>query len=83
MDGLDIKEDLTITEHPIQILDTMVRVLRNKVITMCKVQGSNHTEEEATWEREEELKKEYPHLFADLSESRRRDSSKGVGFVTP
>ena len=69
-DGLDIKEDLTITEHPIQILDTMAQVLRNKVIRMCKVQWSNHTEEEATWKREEELKKEYPHLFADLSESR-------------
>ena len=53
MDGLDIKEDLTITEHPIQILDTMARVLRNKVIRMCKVQWSNYTEEKATWERGE------------------------------
>jgi hypothetical protein len=25
---------------------------------MCKVQWSHHTEEEATWEREEELKAE-------------------------
>jgi hypothetical protein len=41
---------------------------------MCKVQWSNHVEDEATWEREEELKEEYPHLF-DLSESRGRDSS--------
>ena len=75
VDGLDIKEDLTITEHPVKILDTLARVTRNRVIRMCKVQWSNHTEEEATWEREDELKEEYPHLFADLSESRGRDSS--------
>jgi hypothetical protein len=30
---------------------------------MCKVQWSNYAEDEATWEREEELKEEYPHLF--------------------
>jgi len=31
---------------------------------MCKVQWSHHTEDEATWEREDELKAAYPHLFA-------------------
>ena len=75
MEGLEVKEDLTITEHPIKILDTLAWVTRNRVIRMCKVQWSNHTEEEATWEREDELKEEYPHLFTNLSESRGRDSS--------
>jgi hypothetical protein len=28
-----------------------------------KVQWSNHTEEEATWEREDYLHKEFPNLF--------------------
>jgi hypothetical protein len=31
---------------------------------MCKVQWSHHTEEEATWEREEELKAEFPNFFS-------------------
>jgi hypothetical protein len=74
MNGLEVKEDLTITERPIKILDTLTRVTRNRVIKMCKVQWNNHAEDEATWEREEELKKGYPHLF-DPSESRGRDSS--------
>jgi hypothetical protein len=83
MDGLDVKEDLTITERPIKILDRLIRVTRNRTFTMCKVQWSNHAEDEATWEREEELKAEYPHLF-DPSESRGRDSFlRGVGFITP
>jgi hypothetical protein len=41
---------------------------------MCKVQWSHHTEQEATWEREEELKAEFPSFFYDLSESQERDS---------
>jgi hypothetical protein len=36
---------------------------------MCKVQWSHHTEEEATWEREEELKVEFSSFFSDPSES--------------
>jgi hypothetical protein len=74
MDGLDVKEDFTITKRPIRILDTMTRVTRNRTFTMCKVQWSHHVEDEATWEREEELRAEYPHLF-DPSESQGRDSS--------
>jgi hypothetical protein len=41
---------------------------------MCEVQWSHHTEEEATGEREEELKAEFPSFFSDPSESRGRDS---------
>jgi hypothetical protein len=41
---------------------------------MCKVQWSHHTEKEATWEREEELKAEFPSFFSDPSESQGRDS---------
>jgi hypothetical protein len=36
---------------------------------MCKVQWSHHIEEEATWEREEELKTEFPSFFSGSFES--------------
>jgi hypothetical protein len=39
------------------------------------VQWSNHTEEDATWEKEDQLKAEFPEIFPNLSESRGRDSS--------
>jgi hypothetical protein len=64
LEGLDVQEDLTYTEHPVQILETSERVTRNKKIKMCRVQWSHHTEDEATWEREDELRKTYPDLFA-------------------
>jgi hypothetical protein len=56
MEELSVQGDLTYTEHPIKILDTSTHVTRNKVIKMCKVKWSHHGEEEATWEREEELR---------------------------
>jgi hypothetical protein len=74
MEDLDAKEDLSYQEYPVKILMTSERVTWNKRIKMCKVQWSHHTEEEATWEREEELKAEFPSFFSDPSESRGRDS---------
>jgi hypothetical protein len=63
-EGLDVQEDLTYTEHPVKILETSKRVIRNKKIKICRVQWSHHTEDEATWEREDELRKTYSGLFA-------------------
>jgi hypothetical protein len=68
------KEDLSYQEYPVKILETSERVTRNKKIKMCKLQWSHHTEEEATWEREEELKAEFLSFFSVPSESRGQDS---------
>jgi hypothetical protein len=70
MGDLNAKEDLSYQEYPVKILETSERVMRNKRIKMCKVQCCHHTEEEATWESEEE----FPSLFSYLSESRGRES---------
>jgi hypothetical protein len=63
MEDRIVQDDLTYAEYPIKILDTLTRVTRNKVIKMCKLQWSHHGEDEATWEREEELHIDFPHLF--------------------
>nr|CAE02839.3 OSJNBa0014F04.5 [Oryza sativa Japonica Group] len=71
---IDLQEDLTYVEKPIRILETSERRTRNKVTRFCRVQWSHHSEEEATWEREDELKAAHLHLFTSSSESRDRDS---------
>jgi hypothetical protein len=53
---LDLGVDLTYSKRLIRILDTTERVTCSKVIKMCKVQWSHQTEDEATWEHEEELR---------------------------
>jgi hypothetical protein len=74
MEELSVQGDLTYTEYPIKILDTLTRVTRNKVIKMCKVQWSHHGEDEAAWEREEELRIDFPIFSLVLPKSRGRDS---------
>ncbi|WVZ97343.1 hypothetical protein U9M48_042890 [Paspalum notatum var. saurae] len=64
LEGLDVQEDLTYTEHPVKILETSERVTRNRRVKMCRVQWKHQTEDEANWEREEELRTTYPGLFA-------------------
>jgi hypothetical protein len=63
MEEHDLGVDLTYSERPIKILDTTERMTRSKVINMCKVQWSHHTEDEATWEHEEVLRAVFPELF--------------------
>jgi hypothetical protein len=74
MEDLDAKGDLSYQVYPVKILETSERVNRNKWIKKCKVQWSHHIEEEATWEREEELKAEFLSFFFYPSESQGRDS---------
>jgi hypothetical protein len=75
LEQLTVGEDLTYQEYPAKILDTSEMVTRNNHYKMCKVPWSNHTEEESTWEKEDQLKVEFPDIFSILSESRGRDSS--------
>ncbi|XP_071680194.1 uncharacterized protein [Lolium perenne] len=62
--SIDLNQDLTYREKPLQILEEAVRVSRRRKIKFFKVQWSNHSEEEATWEREDYLRSEFPYLFS-------------------
>ena len=64
---LELREDLSYPEYPIRILDQAERRTRQKSIKFLKVQWSHHSEDEATWEREDHLRAEYPGLFSSTS----------------
>ncbi|XP_073362399.1 uncharacterized protein [Aegilops tauschii subsp. strangulata] len=55
LEAIQLESDLTYEEKPVKILERAERVTRTKTIKLCKVQWDHHTEEEATWEREEDL----------------------------
>ncbi|WVZ58563.1 LOW QUALITY PROTEIN: hypothetical protein U9M48_008824 [Paspalum notatum var. saurae] len=61
---IQIEPDLTYEEHPIKILDQKQRTTRRRAINFYKVQWSNHSEEEATWEQEEYLQTKYPGFLS-------------------
>ena len=75
LDVIRLESDLNYEEKRVKILETAERVTRTKTTKLCKVQWDHHTEEEATWERKEDLKQDHLHLFASQPESRGRDSS--------
>jgi hypothetical protein len=47
-------------KHPIKVLDQKDHVTRRKAIKFFKIQWSNHSEEEATWESEDFLRSCHP-----------------------
>ncbi|WVZ80682.1 hypothetical protein U9M48_028139, partial [Paspalum notatum var. saurae] len=53
------RSDLSYEEQPIKILDQKQTSTRSRTINFYKLQWSNHSEEEATWEQEEYLQTKY------------------------
>ena len=56
------QENLTYEKKPLRILDSKLKILRNKVIKYVKVLWDAQTEE-MTWEVEEKINESYPQLF--------------------
>ena len=61
---MQLKENLTYEETPVQIVDRKEQVLRSKVIPLVKVLWKNHERETATWELEAQMRRQYPQLFS-------------------
>ena len=53
---VQLKENLTYEETPMQIVDRKEQVLRSKVISLVKVLWKNHERETATWELEAQMR---------------------------
>ncbi|XP_041001659.1 uncharacterized protein LOC121247362 [Juglans microcarpa x Juglans regia] len=60
---LQLQENLTYTEEPVQIIERTKQVLRNQTIPLVKVVWNNHAINEASWELEDEMRVKYPQLF--------------------
>ena len=68
LDWIDlvIDEDVSYEERPVRVLDRRDQVLRGKTIPLVKVLWKHHGVEEATWERELEVRQKYPDMFIEL-----------------
>src|SRR3954469_20294561 len=63
---VDISKDLTYPEVPICILEEAFRTTRTRSIKFLKIQWSNHTEVEATWEHEDHIRTESLQILGNL-----------------
>lgn len=62
--SLQLKNDISYQEGAIEILDHKEKVLRNKVIPLVKVRWIHHNTEEATWEKESDMRAQHPEPFS-------------------
>nr|GFB98723.1 hypothetical protein [Tanacetum cinerariifolium] len=69
LDGLHFDDKLQFVEKPVEIMDHEVKRLKRSRIPLVKVQWNSKRGPEFTWEREDQFRKKYPHLFARTAPS--------------
>nr|GFD00636.1 putative reverse transcriptase domain-containing protein [Tanacetum cinerariifolium] len=52
-------------EEPIEIVERDVKKLKRRRIPLVKVRWNYRQGAEYTWEREDQFRKKYPHLFTE------------------
>ncbi|GJQ89647.1 putative reverse transcriptase domain-containing protein [Tanacetum coccineum] len=67
LDEIHIDDKLHFVEEPIEIMDREVKRLKQSRIPIVKVRWNSRRGPEFTWERKDQFKKKYPHLFAKSS----------------
>jgi hypothetical protein len=67
MVDVTLEPDLTYSEHLIQVLDEKDRVIRRRTLKFYKIQWNQHTEDEATWETQDFLEKNFPGFLASCN----------------
>ncbi|GJZ36169.1 putative reverse transcriptase domain-containing protein [Tanacetum coccineum] len=69
LDGLHFDDKLQFVEEPVKIMDREVKQLRRSRVPIVKVRWNSRRGPEFTWEREDQFRKKYPHLFAKTAPS--------------
>ncbi|GJV77518.1 putative reverse transcriptase domain-containing protein [Tanacetum coccineum] len=65
LDEIQIDDKLNFIEEPVEIMDREVKRLKQSRIPIVKVRWNSRRGLEFTWEREDQMKKKYPHPFAN------------------
>ncbi|GKA09040.1 putative reverse transcriptase domain-containing protein [Tanacetum coccineum] len=67
MKELRLDDKLNFVEEPIEIMDREVKQLRQSRIPIVKVRWNSKRGPEFTWEREDQIRAKYPHLFSNIT----------------
>ncbi|XP_076926483.1 uncharacterized protein LOC143589669 [Bidens hawaiensis] len=67
----DIKFDnkLRFVEEPVEVMDWKIQKLKRNRIKLVKVRWNSRLGPEFTWERQDQMKAKYPHLFPEETET--------------
>ncbi|GKB82185.1 putative reverse transcriptase domain-containing protein [Tanacetum coccineum] len=67
LDEIRVDAKLNFVEEPVEILEREFKKLKRSRIAIVKVRWNSKRGPEFTWEREDQMKLKYPHLFSDVS----------------
>nr|GEV76874.1 putative reverse transcriptase domain-containing protein [Tanacetum cinerariifolium] len=67
MKKIQLDDKLNFVEEPMEIMDREVKQLRQSHIPIVKVRWNSKRGLEFTWERKDEIRAKYPHLFSNIT----------------
>ncbi|GJW80129.1 putative reverse transcriptase domain-containing protein [Tanacetum coccineum] len=67
MKELQLDDKLNFVEEPVEIMDREVKQLRQSRIPIVKVRWNSKRGPEFMWERIDEIRAKYPHLFSNIA----------------
>ena len=62
-DEIHVDDKLHFIEEPVEVMDWKVQKLRRSRIKLVKVRWNSKRGPEFKWEREDQMRQKYPHLF--------------------
>ncbi|GJX03834.1 putative reverse transcriptase domain-containing protein [Tanacetum coccineum] len=78
LDGLHFDDKLQFIEEPVEIMDCEVKRFKQSRIPLVKVLWNSKRVLEFTWEREDQFRKKYPHLFTKTAPSSKVGNNEGL-----
>ncbi|GJR98015.1 putative reverse transcriptase domain-containing protein [Tanacetum coccineum] len=75
MEEIQLDDKLHMIEEPVEIVDKEVKRLKQSRIPIFKVCWNSQRGPEFTWEREDQIKKKYPHFFTSKDKAERVDET--------
>ncbi|GKB42586.1 hypothetical protein Tco_0887528 [Tanacetum coccineum] len=71
LEELRVDDKLHFVEEPVEVMDREIKQLKRSRIPIIKVRWNSKRGPEFTWEREDQFKQKYPHLFTKTAPSSR------------
>ncbi|GJU36864.1 putative reverse transcriptase domain-containing protein [Tanacetum coccineum] len=82
LEELRVDDKLHFMEEPVEVMDREIKQLKRSRIPIIKVRWNSKRGPEFTWEREDQFKQKYPHLFTKTAPSFAMSSNNASSTVT-
>ncbi|GJZ11703.1 hypothetical protein Tco_0546462 [Tanacetum coccineum] len=76
MKELQLDDKLNFVEEPVEVMDREIKQLKRSRIPIVKVRWNSKRGPEFTWEREDEIRAKYPHLFSIITSTSNQISGR-------